>query len=92
MIGKLSGTLDSRGADWAIIDVHGVGYVVHCSARTLDALPAPGELTAIGFQFNQPLLTWGTFDATILGEPFSVNGTWGGCGTPIGGPWTGSAI
>ncbi|MGA8412938.1 MAG: Holliday junction ATP-dependent DNA helicase RuvA, partial [Xanthobacteraceae bacterium] len=43
MIGKLRGTLDSYGEDFVVVDVNGVGYVVHCSARTLQALPAPGE-------------------------------------------------
>ena len=43
MIGKLSGTLDSTGDDWAMIDVGGVGYLVHCSARTLRSLPRLGE-------------------------------------------------
>lgn len=43
MIGKLKGVVDSAGEDFVVLDVHGVGYVVHCSARTLQALPAPGE-------------------------------------------------
>jgi Holliday junction DNA helicase RuvA len=43
MIGKLTGILDSIGADWAIIDVGGVGYLVHASTRTLTSLPAKGE-------------------------------------------------
>jgi holliday junction DNA helicase RuvA len=43
MIGKLRGTIDSYGEDFIIIDVSGVGYMVHCSARTLQALPSPGE-------------------------------------------------
>jgi Holliday junction DNA helicase RuvA len=43
MIGKLTGILDSIGADWAIIDVGGVGYLVHASTRTLTSLPARGE-------------------------------------------------
>jgi Holliday junction DNA helicase RuvA len=47
MIGKLSGTVDSFGPDWAVIDVHGVGYLVHCSARTLEALPARGEAATL---------------------------------------------
>jgi Holliday junction DNA helicase RuvA len=42
VIAKLTGTLDSKGADWAVVDVGGVGYLVYCSTRTLDALPAPG--------------------------------------------------
>lgn len=35
MIGKLSGVIDTVGEDFVILDVHGVGYVVQCSARTL---------------------------------------------------------
>ena len=42
MIGKLKGIVDSYGEDFVIVDVGGVGYVVHCSGRTLQALPAPG--------------------------------------------------
>jgi Holliday junction DNA helicase RuvA len=47
MIGKLSGVVDSFGPDWVLIDVHGVGYLVHCSAKTLEALPARGEAAAL---------------------------------------------
>lgn len=47
MIGKVSGLLDSRGSDHALIDVGGVGYVVHCSDRTLAALPEPGGAVAL---------------------------------------------
>ena len=43
MIGKLKGLIDSYGEDYVILDVGGVGYQVHCSARTLQALPSPGE-------------------------------------------------
>ncbi len=43
MIAKLSGLLDSLGDDWAVVDIGGVGYLVHCSARTLAALPGRGE-------------------------------------------------
>ena len=43
MIAKLSGRLDSIGEDWAVVDVAGVGYLVHCSARTLSALGEVGE-------------------------------------------------
>ena len=43
MIAKLNGVLDSMGADWAIIDVGGVGYLTYCSARTLHQMPGPGE-------------------------------------------------
>ncbi len=43
MIAKLKGLLDETGSDWAVIDVQGVGYLVHCSARTLAALGEQGE-------------------------------------------------
>jgi holliday junction DNA helicase RuvA len=38
MIGKLSGIVDSLGPDHAIVDVAGVGYLVHCPASTLARL------------------------------------------------------
>ena len=50
MIGKLTGTLDSYGEDFIIVDVGGVGYEVHCSARTLQALPAPGEAVTLAIE------------------------------------------
>ncbi|MFC5385634.1 Holliday junction branch migration protein RuvA [Aquamicrobium segne] len=43
MIGKLKGEIDEIGEDHCIIDVQGVGYIAFCSARTLAALPGPGE-------------------------------------------------
>ena len=50
MIGKLKGTLDTIGEDTAIIDVNGVGYEVHCSSRTLGALPAIGEAITLSIE------------------------------------------
>ncbi len=47
MIARLRGILDDTGADWAVIDVAGVGYLVHCSARTLAALGAAGEACTV---------------------------------------------
>lgn len=47
MIAKLTGTLDDTGADWAVIDVAGVGYLVHCSAKTLSALGIRGDTVAL---------------------------------------------
>jgi len=43
MIGKLSGRLDWRGADQVLIDVRGVGYIVHVNDRTLSQMPAIGD-------------------------------------------------
>jgi Holliday junction DNA helicase RuvA len=50
MIGKLKGLLDSYGEDFVIVDVGGVGYVVHCSARTLQSLPQTGEPVALAIE------------------------------------------
>jgi len=47
VIAKLRGILDDTGTDWAVIDVAGVGYLVHCSAKTLTALGAPGEACTV---------------------------------------------
>ena len=47
MIGKLKGIVDLYGEDYIILDVQGVGYQVHCSARTLTMLPAPGEAATL---------------------------------------------
>lgn len=43
MIGRLTGRLGHKGLDHVLIDVGGVGYVVHVSDRTLAALPAVGD-------------------------------------------------
>src|SRR5436190_17185382 len=43
MIARLRGLLDSFGADHAVIDVNGVGYLVSASSRTLSSLGAIGE-------------------------------------------------
>ena len=50
MIGKLKGIVDSYGADYIILDVGGVGYQVHCSARTLAALPGSGEPATLSIE------------------------------------------
>lgn len=47
MIGKLKGTVDSLAEDHVILDVHGVGFIVHCPASTLRNLPKPGGAAAL---------------------------------------------
>ncbi len=47
MIGRIAGRIDHRGGDHVLIDVRGVGYVVHVSDRTLAALPAVGGQAAL---------------------------------------------
>ena len=50
MIGKLKGMIESYGEDSVIVDVGGVGYLVYCSARTLQALPAAGEPVTLAIE------------------------------------------
>ena len=50
MIGKLRGVVDSYNEDSVVLDVHGVGYLVHCSVRTLQSLPPPGEAATISIE------------------------------------------
>jgi Holliday junction DNA helicase RuvA len=50
MIGKLRGIVDSYGEDWVIVDVGGVGYQVHCSTRTLQSLPQPGDAVSLSIE------------------------------------------
>ena len=47
MIAKLSGRLDSAGEDSVILDVGGVGYLVFCSMRTREAMPASVEAMSL---------------------------------------------
>ena len=45
LIARLSGILAELGAEGAVIDVGGVGYLVQCSGKTLDAIgPIGGEV------------------------------------------------
>ncbi|HEX5931229.1 MAG TPA: Holliday junction branch migration protein RuvA [Methyloceanibacter sp.] len=47
MIGKLTGRLECVSPSAAIVDVGGVGYEVTVGARTLAALPPPGEIVTL---------------------------------------------
>ncbi len=47
MIGRIAGRLDYRASDHVLIDVGGVGYIVHVSDRTLLGLPGPGQAVAL---------------------------------------------
>src|SRR5213082_4001628 len=50
MIGKLKGIIDSYGEDFIVLDVNGVGYLVHCSARTLQELPGTGQPATLSIE------------------------------------------
>lgn len=47
MIGRIAGVILHRAADHVLIDVRGVGYIVHVSARTAASLPPVGEAAAL---------------------------------------------
>ncbi len=47
MIGRLTGRIGYKGSDHVLIDVGGVGYLVHVSDRTRLALPGVGEVAML---------------------------------------------
>ena len=47
MIGKLTGVIDSLNEDGLLIDVNGVGYVVHASSKTIGRLGTAGTSASI---------------------------------------------
>ncbi|GAA4485353.1 Holliday junction branch migration protein RuvA [Gluconacetobacter asukensis] len=47
MIAQLTGLVGQVEADRCVVDVHGVGYLVHASTRTLSALPSPPEAARV---------------------------------------------
>lgn len=47
MIGRIAGVILHRAADHVLIDVRGVGYIVHVSERTAAGLPPVGEAAAL---------------------------------------------
>ncbi len=47
MIGRLRGEVAEIDGEDVLIDVHGVGYLVRCGARTMSRLPAPGETVTL---------------------------------------------
>ena len=50
MIGKLKGVIDSCGEDFIVLDVNGVGYLVHCSTRTLQELPGVAQPATLSIE------------------------------------------
>ncbi len=85
MIGKLKGVIDSYGEDFVIVDVHGVGYMVHCSVRTLQALPGPGEAVdlAIETHVREDQIRLFGFLSNVEREWFRLLQTVQGVGTKV---------
>ncbi|BCP54940.1 Holliday junction ATP-dependent DNA helicase RuvA [Kaistia sp. 32K] len=85
MIGKLKGIVDSFGDDWVILDVGGVGYLVHCSSRTLQALPSPGEAAQLAIEtyVREDMIKLFGFGADVEREWFRLLMTVQGVGSKV---------
>ena len=85
MIGKLKGVIDSYGEDFVIVDVHGVGYLVHCSTRTLQHLPAQGEAVALSIETHvrEDQIRLFGFSSDLEREWFRLLQTVQGVGTKV---------
>src|SRR6201985_107997 len=85
MIGKLKGIIDSHGEDNVIVDVNGVGYVVHCSARTLQALHPRGDPVALAIETHvrEDQIRLFGFTSDIEREWFRLLQTVQGVGTKV---------
>jgi Holliday junction DNA helicase RuvA len=85
MIGKLRGIVDSYGDDWVILDVGGVGYLVHCSSRTLQGLPSPGEAAQLAIEtyVREDMIKLFGFGADVEREWFRLLMTVQGVGSKV---------
>jgi Holliday junction DNA helicase RuvA len=68
MIARLSGILAETTADTAIIDVSGVGYLVHLSAKALDAVGAVGGQVLLLTELQVREDAWTLFGFGSTGE------------------------
>lgn len=85
MIAHLKGQVFDIGEDSVIIDVGGVGYLLHCSARTLAGLPALGEAVALQVetQFRAESLTLYGFETAAERSWFRLLQTVQGVGARV---------
>jgi Holliday junction DNA helicase RuvA len=85
MIGKLKGMIESYGQDFVIVDVNGVGYEVHCSARTLQELPGVGQpaMLSIETHVREDQIRLFGFISEIEREWFRLLQTVQGVGTKV---------
>ena len=85
MIGKLTGTIDSYGEDFVILDVNGVGYLVHCSTRTLQSLPREGEAVTLAIETHvrEDQIRLFGFQSDLEREWFRLLQTVQGVGTKV---------
>lgn len=85
MIAHLTGQVFDIGEDSVIIDVGGVGYLLHCSTRTLANLPAVGDRVALQVetQFRAESLTLYGFETAAERSWFRLLQTVQGVGARV---------
>src|SRR5687768_2387104 len=85
MIGKLKGRIEGYGADWALLDVGGVGYHVFCSAKTIAALPPEGEFAEVHTEMlvSQDMIRLVGFASIIERDWFRLLQSVQGVGTKV---------
>ena len=85
MIGKLKGVIDSYGEDFIVLDVNGVGYLVHCSARTLQELPCTGQPASLSIETHvrEDQIRLFGFSSDVEREWFRLLQTVQGVGTKV---------
>lgn len=71
MIGRVAGRLLYRAGDHVLIDVRGVGYLVHVSDRVMAGLPRNGEAVALFTELQVREDGW-----TLFGFPTLVEKEW----------------
>ncbi|SIS39339.1 Holliday junction branch migration protein RuvA [Insolitispirillum peregrinum] len=85
MIAKLKGLIDSIGEDWVVVDVNGVGYLVHCSSRSLSRLVV-GEAVSLSIetQVREDAITLFGFLSAAEKACFRLLTTVQGVGSKVG--------
>ena len=86
MIAKLRGMVDDVAADTVILDVSGVGYLVHASSRTLSQLPPRGEEVSLHIEMivREDAMTLFGFKGTIERDMFRLLTSVQGVGAKVG--------
>ena len=86
MIAKLTGKIDIIGSDYLILDVGGVGYMVHASAKTLSVIGDAGSNVSllIEMQVREDSMTLFGFASAEEQEWFKLLTSVQGVGAKVG--------
>ena len=86
VIAQLSGRVVLLEADRCVVDVNGVGYLVHASTRTLAALPSPPAIAVVltEMQVREDAITLYGFADSAEREWFRLLTTVQGVGAKVG--------